>query len=145
MTRHDAVAAPDRVLFGDDEPVIQSHSLLDGAVVPRFGDTVVWDFNGVVRRPAKLQAAAWRLNFSEELTDPVWNLLAREIGMIYFNRRHPVVIAAGLSLRPRPANPATVIGMMSHLRRMARWAGEQGIPDLSAWGGSTTCAGTSRG
>ena len=48
--------------------------------------------------------------------------------MIMFNPRHPAVIAAGLSLKPAPANPATVISKLSHLRRLARWAEANGMP-----------------
>jgi len=71
-------------LFGDDEPVLQSHPLLSGvrdgtAVMPRFGDTDVWDFNGVVRRPPNLARSQWKVPFSGALADPAWNLLAREI------------------------------------------------------------------
>ena len=46
--------------------------------------------------------------------------------MIMFNPRHPAVIAAGVSLKPAPANPATAIARLSHLRRMASWAEANG-------------------
>ena len=78
--------------------------------------------------------------FSDELAEPSWNLLARELSMIMFNPRHPAVIAAGLSLKPAPANPATVISELSHLRRMARWAEANGLPpQLADWQRQTTC------
>jgi hypothetical protein len=109
-------------VFGAAEPVVQSHPLLDGAVSPVFGNTEVWDLNGVIRRPANQPACAWKLQFSMELVDPAWNLLARELTMILLNPRHPAVLAAGISFKPRPVNPSTTIGHLSHLRRLARWA-----------------------
>jgi hypothetical protein len=75
-----------------------------------------------------LPACAWTLKFSRELAEPSWNLLAREVSMILLNPRHPAVVAAGLSLKPAPANPATVIAELSHLRRIARWATANGMP-----------------
>ena len=99
--------------FADDEPVMQSHPLLTDAVVPQFGSTDEWNLNGVIRRPAKLPACAWTLKFSGELAEPSWNLLAREVSMILFNPRHPTVVAAGLSLKPTPAKPTTVISELS--------------------------------
>jgi hypothetical protein len=109
-------------VFDAREPVIGSHPLLADAQVPRFGNAVEWNLNGVIRRPANLPAAAWTVAFSDELTEQSWNLLARELSMIMFNPRHPAVIDAGLSLKPAPADPATVISRLSHLRRLARWA-----------------------
>jgi hypothetical protein len=119
--------------FGDDAPVIGSHPLLDGANIPLFGATTVWDFNGVVRRPANLAPSDWRLTFSAELSAPYWNLLARELAMIALNPRHPAVIAAGLSRKPKPAAPTTLVRSLTHLRRLARWAGEHAMPPLAAW------------
>jgi hypothetical protein len=122
------------VTFGLGEPVVQAHPLLPQARVPQFGDTEEWNLNGVVRRPARLHAAAWTLVFSRELAAPAWNLLARELGMIMLNPRHPAVTAAGLSLKPAPAHPTSVISELSHLRRLARWAEQNGLPpELRAW------------
>lgn len=121
-------------LFGADEVVIGSHPLLAGAQVPCFGNAVEWNLNGVIRRPANLAASAWTVVFSEELAEPTWNLLARELAMIMFNPRHRAVIAAGLSLKPAPANPVTVIGRLSHLRRMSSWAQTHRLPaQLATW------------
>lgn len=121
-------------VFKAHEPVIGSHPLLAGARVPRFGNAVEWNLNGVIRRPANLPASAWTVVFSNELAEPSWNLLARETSMILFNPRHPAVIAAGVSLKPAPANPATAIARLSHLRRMASWAEANGLPpQLAAW------------
>jgi hypothetical protein len=99
--------------FRDDEPVISTHPVLCGACIPAFGDTVVWDFNGVLRRPANLAAAHWKLCFSKELTDPFWNLLARELCMIELSPRHPVLIAAGLSRAPSPAALTTLTQVLT--------------------------------
>ncbi len=121
-------------IFGTGEPVIQSHPLLPQAQAPQFGDTAEWNLNGVVRRPARLHAAAWTLVFSHELAAPSWNLLARELSMIMLNPRHPAVTATGLSLKPAPAHPTSVISELSHLRRLARWAEQDGLPhELGAW------------
>ena len=121
-------------VFKAHEPVIGSHPLLAGARVPRFGNAMEWNLNGVIRRPANLPASAWTVVFSNELAEPSWNLLAREMSMIMFNPRHPAVIAAGVSLKPAPANPATALARLSHLRRMASWAEANGLPpQLAAW------------
>ncbi|WP_125789696.1 integrase [Amycolatopsis sp. WAC 01375] len=72
--------------------------------------------------------------FSLELADPAWNLLAREVAMIMLNPRHPAVRAAGLPLRPRPARIATILGDLTHLRVLARWAHAAGLPSrLPDW------------
>jgi hypothetical protein len=121
-------------IFHATEPVIGTHPLLPDAQVPVFGDTAEWNLNGVIRRPAQLWAAGWKLVFSHELVEPTWNLLARELSMVMLNPRHPAVIAAGLSLKPRPANPSTVINELSHLRRLASWAqANQLAPQLETW------------
>ena len=121
-------------IFDADDPVIGSHPLLTEATVPRFGVTDQWNLNGVIRRPARLPSCAWTLVFSDELTQPSWNLLAREISMILLNPRHPAVTAAGLSLKPAPAHPTTVISELSHLRRITRWAHTNDMaPHLSGW------------
>ena len=64
-------------LFRADEPVIQSHPLLPGAVSPVFGRTDRWDFNGVIRRPANQDRASWRILFHG--FDETWSLRAREM------------------------------------------------------------------
>lgn len=120
-------------VFGDDEPVVGSRPLLDGATIPLFGATTVWDFNGVVRRPANLAPCDWRVNFSAELAVPYWNLMARELAMIALNPQHPAVTAAGASRRPKPAAVSTLVRSLAHLRRVARWAGEHQMPPLAAW------------
>jgi integrase len=121
-------------VFDEDEPVIQSHPLLPEAQPPRFGDTGAWNLNGVIARPARLYSAGWTLVFSQELTRPPWNLLAREVSMVLLNPRHPAVTGSGMSLKPTPAHPSTVIGTLSNLRRLARWASEEGAPAaLGAW------------
>jgi hypothetical protein len=51
-----------------------------------------------------------------------------------FNPLHQAVIAAGVSLKPAPANPVTAIARLSHLRRMASWAEANGLPpQLADW------------
>ncbi|MEU1379490.1 integrase [Streptomyces albidoflavus] len=119
-------------LFPDDEPVVQGRSLLPaarepGAYVPRFGDTDFWDFNGVLKRPANVNAADWKVNFTLELEDPYWNLLAREMLMFTFNSRHPVVLKRGVVLDDS-ASARSLNHIASRLRSTARWAKENGLP-----------------
>jgi integrase len=119
-------------LFRDDEPVVQGHSLLPearepGAYVPRFGDTGLWDFNGVLKRPANVGSSEWKVSFSLELEDPYWNLLARELMMITFNQRHPAVLRSGVVL-DGSANPRTLSHIASRLRTAARWGRTMGLP-----------------
>ncbi|WP_329394460.1 integrase [Streptomyces lydicus] len=118
-------------LFPDHEPVIQGQALLPearqpGARVPRFGDAVVWDFNGVVKRPANVSACDWQVRFSLELKDPYWNLLAREFLMLTCNQRHPEVLKSGV-LFDGSADPRTLNQIASRLRTVARWARKKGL------------------
>ncbi len=122
--------------FPGTEPVLQSHPLLEGAAtrMPLFGDTGEWDFNGVVRRPARLPPCGWKLRFNHALATPAWNLLARETMIIMANPRHPVVLAAGLSLKARPYSPVTLTYEISHLRALAAWGDSHSLPEhLADW------------
>ncbi|MCX4870835.1 integrase [Streptomyces sp. NBC_00257] len=126
-------AAHPGLLFGDDEPVLQSHPLLDQArdgsvVLPRFGDTAVWDFNDVVRRPPNLMRCQWRVQFSGHLTDPAWNLLAREVLMALANPHHDALHDIGVHLGDDRANIATLIQTASKLRQLIDWANKAGLP-----------------
>jgi hypothetical protein len=121
-------------IFRDDEPVIQSHALLPGAVVPTFGRSDAWDFNGVLRRNANLTESQWRLNFTGELAKPEWNLIARETCMIITNPRHEALTDAGVHLPPEPRDLKTAIRTASALRRLAVWATANGLPPhLGTW------------
>lgn len=115
-------------IFKDDESVIQSHSVLPGAASPLFGQQGIWDFNGVVRRNANLPECGWRATFSNGLTDPEWNLTAREVFMIMANPRHEAVIDAGVHLAAEPFDLQTAIQRVSALRTLVRWADRQGLP-----------------
>ncbi|WP_103349886.1 hypothetical protein [Amycolatopsis sp. CA-128772] len=120
--------------FADTEAALQSHSGLNSEHVPQFGNTVLWDLNGVLRRPANVSAGAWKLVFSGPLTDPSWNLVARELCMMMFNPRHPALIEAGLSLKPKPAHPSTAIRALSHLRRLAYCTNKNRLTaELATW------------
>ncbi|MFJ8677733.1 integrase [Streptomyces sp. NPDC093589] len=122
-------------LFGDDEPVLQSHPLLEGvldgtaATMPRFGNTEVWDFNGVVRRPPNLPPSQWRVYFSGQLTDPAWNLLAREVFMALANPQHEALQDVGVHLGDDRADIGTLIQAASRLRQLIDWAKQAGLPD----------------
>lgn len=118
-------------LFLNDEPVVQGQPLLPearkpGAYVPRFGDTVLWNFNGVLKRPANVAPSSWKIHFSLELEDLYWNLLARELTMITFNQRHPAVLKSGVILEGL-TSPRSLAQATSHLRTLARWARKNGL------------------
>ncbi|MFB0630573.1 hypothetical protein [Streptomyces sp. AB3(2024)] len=126
-------AARTASLFGDDEPVLQSHPLLgqvrDRSVVPpRFGETVVWDFNDVARRPPNLMRCQWRVQFSGHLTDPAWNLLAREVLMALANPQHEALYDVGVHLGDDRADISTLVQAVSRLRQLIDWANKAGLP-----------------
>ncbi|WP_198357373.1 integrase [Streptomyces fildesensis] len=129
-------------IFGDNEPVIQSHATLHEArqnavEVPRFGDAGLWNFNGVVRRNANIPACGWKITFHKGLEMPEWNLTVRELAMIMANPRHEAVIDAGVHLLPGPLDPSTIISDMSRMRGIIKWAGKNGLPaQLGAWRGT---------
>jgi len=121
-------------IFADDEPVLQSHPLLGGAVVPLFGQADAWDFNGVIRRNANLTKGQHKLTFRKELSSPGWNLTAREIAMVMSNPRHEAVIDAGVHLLPEPFDLQTVAQTLSTLRALARFAEPRGLTaQLNTW------------
>ncbi|MFD4242797.1 hypothetical protein ACFWP3_14520 [Streptomyces sp. NPDC058525] len=131
MTKH--LALPhSRSIFRDDEPGIQAHPMLDGAKPPRFGNTECWDINGVVRRAPKMQAAGMRVWFRD--LSPEWNLMARELAMVWFNPRHPAVLARDLHLPAAPLSPVTVAQRIGHLRAMAAFGAARRLPaSLGDW------------
>ncbi|KOU51515.1 hypothetical protein ADK56_09785 [Streptomyces sp. MMG1522] len=118
--------------FRPDEPVLVSHTLLPDAVSPVFGQSEEWNLNGVLRRPANLHQADWKLKF--DAFTGIWNLRARELAMVLLNPRHPHVLATGILTRRRPLTPQTAIRRLGPLRALVAWAGERGLPqDLGAW------------
>ncbi|GHH22968.1 hypothetical protein [Streptomyces rubradiris] len=144
MTSRLPLALPVSV-FRNDEPVIQSHPLLEGACPPLFGNTGCWDLNGIVRRAPNLAAAGFRMIFREP--DPQWNLLAREMAMIWFNPRHPAVLARRLHLPPDPVAPHTVSQRIGHLRalhacgvsrQLPPWVGDWLDDDFNQYTGRST-------
>ncbi|MGP4089201.1 hypothetical protein [Streptomyces sp. KR55] len=119
-------------VFADDEAVLQYLALLPRARSPLFGERQTWDFNDVLRRPARLMPGQWRLPFMQ-LT-AVQNLLARELAMIEFNPRHPDILARGLHLQPRPRKVGTVQRHVGILRALATFGADEGLPeDFSQW------------
>ncbi|RKE05023.1 hypothetical protein [Streptomyces sp. TLI_171] len=119
-------------IFRDDEPVVQSGRVLPGAVPPRFGDTDRWDFNGVLRKAPNRHSASLRVILPD--LSPQWNLMAREIAMIWLNPRHPKVLACGIHLKPTPHSPITVAQRIGHLRALVLHGAERGLPhDPSQW------------
>ncbi|MFT9790048.1 integrase [Streptomyces rhizosphaericola] len=131
-------AARTESLFGDDEPVLQSHPLLDGArdgttAMPRFSDTGVWDFNDAVRRPPNLPRCQWKVQFSGELADPAWNLLAREVFMAMANPQHEALQDNGVHLGDDRADIGTLIQTASKLRQLIAWGKERGRDRPAKW------------
>ncbi len=119
------------VVFGDDEPVLQSHPLTDGVNVPTFATTSTWTL-AAAGRPANRMPSAWALRFAK--LDPVWNLRVREVAMVMLNPTHPAVVASGVHIDPRPASVGSVTAAVADLRRLAAWAATQGLPaSLRAW------------
>jgi hypothetical protein len=118
-------------VFADDEPVLQSHPLIDGVEVPVFGRTDMWSFVAT-RKPANVSTSAWRAYFAD--LEGVWNLRAREVAMVLLNPRHPAVLAAGVNRKGRPASVSTVFHTMFLLRHLAAWAAQRGLSaDLAQW------------
>ncbi|MEU4427541.1 hypothetical protein AB0F81_43535 [Actinoplanes sp. NPDC024001] len=65
---------------------------------------------------------------------PSWNLLARELAMLWLNPRHPAILAAGVHLRSDPLSPMTVTQRVARLRPLAAFGTANALPtDLSAW------------
>ncbi|MFI5895672.1 hypothetical protein ACIA5D_36810 [Actinoplanes sp. NPDC051513] len=86
----------------------------------------------MVHRAPSHPPAAVRVLFHD--LDPVWNLTARELAMLWLNPHHPAILAAGVHLRSDPLSPMTVTQRIAHLRPLAVFAGEQGLPgDLHGW------------
>ncbi|MET7593863.1 integrase [Streptomyces sp. NPDC005481] len=118
--------------FHADEPVLTARSLLPDAMSPLFGQCDQWDLNGVLRRPANLHPAEWKLKFDG--LPGSWHLRAREMAMIALSPRHPKVLAAGIPAPRRPVDSRTAIRRLGPLRALAAWAAERGLPeDLGAW------------
>lgn len=119
-------------IFRDDEPVIQSHPMQKSGASPLFCNTACWDINTVLQRPPNLEAAGFRVVLRD--LNPEWNLLARELAMIWFNPRHPAVLARGLHLPADPLAPTTVSQRVGHLRAMAAFGVEERLPaSLTEW------------
>ncbi|MEU0482830.1 hypothetical protein ABZ260_27050 [Streptosporangium sp. NPDC006013] len=132
MNHGDAEGIPlTSAVFADDEPVLQSHPLVDGVAVPVFADALSWSLEAT-RKPANLPPSHWRIQFAN--FDAIWGLRAREIAMALLNPEHPTVVAAKLHLDPQPAQVTTVRGHVHRLTMLARWAAERGLShDLRAW------------
>lgn len=131
MSYQQNLPAP-RSLFRDDEPVIQTQPLLLGACSPLFGDRGVWDFNGVVERPANRWPTDWRIPYLEEMP-PALSLLAREMAMIWFNPRHPAVLAQGIHLSPTWRAVSTVKKRFGILGQLAGFGGKLGLESFAEW------------
>ncbi|WP_254711126.1 hypothetical protein [Streptomyces lunaelactis] len=124
---------PQRVsIFRDDEPVIQSQPLLDGGQSPLFGNVDCWDCNGVLKRPANQGKANMRVLLHGMSTD--WNLMARELAMIWFNPRHPAVLARGIHLPADPRTVGTVRLRVGYLRSLTTFGTTHELPaDITEW------------
>ncbi|MET9881464.1 hypothetical protein ABZZ36_43915, partial [Actinacidiphila glaucinigra] len=130
MTRLQRLTTPSSV-FRDDEPFVQSQSLLPGARSPLFAETVLLDFNGVIERPTNLYPTEWRIRLDD--MSPELNLLARELIMIWFNPRHEVLLARGIHRKPTPLSVNTVYGRLGHLRSLDAFGTGLGLQSFSEW------------
>ncbi|WP_432008620.1 hypothetical protein [Streptomyces bacillaris] len=131
MSRQEHLPAPHSI-FRDDEPLIQTQPLLPGARSPLFGDRGLWDFNGVVERPANRWPTDWRIPYLEEMP-PAMNLLARELAMIWFNPRHPAVLAKGIHLSPTWRAVSTVKKRFGILQQLSGFGGQLGLEGFAEW------------
>ncbi|MBM0274025.1 hypothetical protein JM949_00385 [Micromonospora sp. STR1s_6] len=132
MTSPASPLAGRSAFYRDDELVIQSHPLLAGAAVPRFGDTVGWDLNDVVHKAPHHPRSALRVLLHD--LPGRWNLLARELAMLWLNPGHPAVLAAGVHLRTDPLSAMTVTQRVAQLRPLAAFGAERRLPaDLCEW------------
>ncbi|GAA2255234.1 hypothetical protein GCM10010402_08130 [Actinomadura luteofluorescens] len=128
-TPRKAIAAS--AVFADDEPVLQSHPLIKGAEIPRFGDCGDWAMHATPR-PANLPPCRWVIQLGH--LGPAWNLRAREIAMALLNPEHPGVIHAGVHLGAEPTEVGTVRQIVAKLSQLAEWAAENGLSaDLRGW------------
>ncbi len=126
-------------LFRPDEPIVQGRALLpdarkEGARLPRFGDTGVLDFNGVVAKPANRNPSWWRIRLSGALAEPHWNLLAREVVMILVNPQHEQLQTHGLHLGFAAWDIGSINLNMACLRGLIDWARREGLDgDPAYW------------
>ncbi|WP_045740349.1 site-specific integrase [Actinoplanes rectilineatus] len=127
MSQHRAwLESASSSVFVADEPVLRSHSLINGVAIPRFGDTAEWPMHAIVR-PANKARSSWRMTFFG-MQDPVWNLRAREIAMAMLNPQHPAVLRAGVFLGVQPVEVSTMSAHTYRLARLARWAKQRELP-----------------
>lgn len=121
-----------RLVFGDDDPVLQQHPLRTGVPVPVFGDPV-WDL-GAAEGAANIPAHAKVFRF-DRFGDDVWQGRARELLMARLNPTHPAVRAAGIHRSStRGIAIRTIVDLANALVLVARWATETGRPtDLGQW------------
>ncbi|MFD7337831.1 hypothetical protein ACFV98_17750 [Streptomyces violascens] len=105
----------------------------EGARQPRFGDTEVLDFNGVVAKPANRNPSWWRIRLAGVLAEPRWNLLAREVVMILANPQHETLQANGLHSGFAPWDIGTINLNLGCLRGLIAWARSEGLEDDPAY------------
>lgn len=118
--------------FRPDEPVLQQHPLIDGAVVPVFADDV-WDLSAV-EGAMNVPPCEKVLRFSWFPTAP-WALIARSILMAQLNPNHPVLRGALIHRSSvRGTNIRTVVELARALSELARWAEQSDLGPLLLWG-----------
>ena len=126
-SRADDLLAP----FRPDEPVLQQHPLIGGAVVPVFADDV-WDLSAV-EGAMNVPPYAKVLRFSWFPTPP-WASIARSILMAQLNPNHPVLRGAMIHRSSvRGTNVRTVVELARALSELARWAEQRHLGPLRFW------------
>lgn len=120
------------VPFRADEPVLQQHPLIDGAVVPSFADEV-WDLSaaeGAMNVPPYAKV----VKFSR-LPTPSWALIARTILMAQLNPNHPVLRSSQIHRSSvRGTNIRTVVEFAHVLGALSRWADKHDLGPIPLWG-----------
>jgi hypothetical protein len=122
MSAQSITATESACLFADDEPVFAGRP--NG---PAFGDDV-WDFSAILMRPSQVDK---RANFSR-IAEP-YRQLTREMLMVLAQPDHPVVIAAGITRRAKPASTATLVNVALTMSVISAWAIERGITSADRW------------
>ncbi len=119
------------VPFRADEPVLQQHPLIEGAVVPSFADAV-WDLSaadGAMNVPPFAKVVKFSL-----FPTATWASVARIILMAQLNPNHPVLRSSHIHRSSvRGTNVLTVVELARVLGDLARWVEQHGLGPLSLW------------
>lgn len=108
--------------FQPTEPVFEG--LEEG---PKFGQDV-WNLRAAITARSTNDR-----NLNLGSIQPQYREDARELLMAKAQPLHPAVIAAGVVVRPEPAQPTQLLGIASRFSAMSAWAVGEGLYSLSEW------------